>query len=291
MEYQISNSHLAIKIKEKGAELAGILRKSDGKELMWQADPAHWGRHSCILFPIVGKVKEGVYQAESATYEMGQHGIARDLPFQLVERREGFLHLQLESSPETLQQYPYHFRLHAQYQLLGARLDINYTVENTDSRTIYFSVGAHPAFNCPVHAGASRSDYQLIFNRKEQAERYFLNTAGLFDGSSEAVLQNSNTLTLSESLFDKDALVFKRLQSDAVTLAHRSEGDVLTVHFPGFTHLGIWSKNRQSPFVCIEPWYGLADHVQHNQQLSEKEGIIATKAGQSFSCTHSVSVH
>jgi galactose mutarotase-like enzyme len=164
---------------------------------------------------------------------------------------------------------------------------IHYRVLNVDRQTIWFSIGGHPAFQYPQDP--SGLDYWLEFNREETADRYFLEN-GVQSGLTERVLSSSRVLKLTDGLFDQDALVFKNLNSSEVTLKRSSGEPVVSVSYEGFPYLGIWSKPG-APFVCIEPWFGIADRKGNPTPFEEKEGVILLAAGKSFDCEYSIRIH
>jgi len=285
----IQNNHLKITAKKAGAELTSILKKASNKEYLWQADPTYWGRHAPILFPIVGKLKDDTYYLGKKAYTMKQHGLARNLDFQLVENDGYSLCYELKSTKQTLQQYPFPFRLWIQYTLKENDLIVFYRVSNPASTPMYFSIGGHPAFNCPLEQGEKRSDYQLVFDSKENVSTQRL-TNGNRNGIQVPILQKEAALSITDNLFDEDALIFDKLTSSKVHL-QKGKKKVLSFDFTGFPYLGIWSKNRRSPFVCIEPWFGLADNSSHTQQLQEKEGIIKLAGKERFECFYVITIH
>ncbi|MFT5917837.1 MAG: galactose mutarotase-like enzyme [Flammeovirgaceae bacterium] len=288
MNYTIENEFLTAEIKTYGAELCSLKSKQTNLELIWQAEKLVWGRHAPILFPIVGKLKNDSYQHEGKTYQLSQHGFARDCEFAIELVRKDEIVFLLTENEETLTKYPFRFQLYVSYKLVGNELVISYKVVNSDSERMYFSIGAHPAFRCPIESGKKREDYSLEFNEKETAHTYLLE-GGNFNGEKELILDNSNSLPLTKTTFDKDALVFKNLKSEEVSLLENGERKI-TFKFPNFPYLGIWSKNQDSEFVCIEPWFGLADSVDATGELAEKEGILTLEANNEFICAYSVLV-
>ncbi|MEN0051723.1 MAG: aldose 1-epimerase family protein, partial [Bacteroidota bacterium] len=174
MLYKIQNDRIEVGIKQKGAELASIINKATGQEYMWEADSSYWGRHSSILFPIVGRVNNDQFQIAGQSYDMKQHGFARNTAFKIVDQTNESITFELSSDAETLELFPYHFKLQAQYHLEGKTLYITYRVHNQDVKTIYFSLGAHPAFKCPLQEGEARSDYQLVFEKSETVHRHLI---------------------------------------------------------------------------------------------------------------------
>lgn len=288
-KYTLENDQLVVQINKKGAELARICSKENGLEYLWEANPTYWGRHSSILYPIVGRVFNDQYKYNGEDFQMKQHGLARNLAFNEVQANALKLELILHSDAETLRQYPFPFVFRAIYALMDNELAITYKIENPAESMAYFSVGAHPAFTCPLLPGEQRSDYRLVFDRPEQADRQLLE-GGFRTGEKSQVLEESQVLEIRDDLFDQDALIFENLKSRQVSLENKSGQRFWTFDFEGFPYLGIWSKNAESPFVCIEPWFGVADKTGGYPDLSKKEGILALEGGKSFQCTHKVKI-
>ena len=130
-----------------GAELCSIV--ANGKEYLWQADPAFWKRHSPVLFPIVGSVWENEYRNEGIPYTLTQHGFARDMEFTLISEKEDEVRYRLVSNEETLHKYPFPFCLEIGYRIQGKKIEVMWEVKNTGDKEMYFQIGAHPAFYWP----------------------------------------------------------------------------------------------------------------------------------------------
>ena len=284
---KISNGEITASFKSQGAELTSL--KKNGVEYVWQADPKHWNRHAPVLFPFVGKLKDNQYKFEDKIYQLGQHGFARDMEFEIKDHQSDSISFLLKSNIETLVKYPFPFELTITYSIRDSVISTQYEVFNATTSDLYFSIGGHPAFNCPMDNQGVRSDYWLQFNTQEQLESHLI-VDGLFDGNTEQIPTSEGKLLISDNLFDKDALVFKNLTSNQVSLESATK-KWITFHFEGFPYLGIWSKSRQSPFVCIEPWFGLADHSDHNGDFTRKEGIQILESKSVFSCVYRVEVH
>lgn len=287
--YQLSNAQLTARFNAQGAELCS-LKNANGVEYIWEANPDVWGRHAPVLFPIVGKVKQNTYRVNNKEFQLSQHGFARDCKFEVIEQTAQRITFQLASNETTLTKYPYVFVFRIIYELIADTLEINYEVENTGNQRMFFSIGAHPGFACPIGGEGVRSDYSLVFSKVEDNAKHLIKD-GLFTGEQEKMLQDTNKLPLSDSLFDQDALVFKSLKSTTISIVNKSDVKKLSVHFAGFPYMGIWSKSRTSPFVCIEPWFGMADHIDFNGDISEKEGIQVLESGKQFQCQHSIQIH
>lgn len=289
MTYFLENDFLKVAIRQKGAELVSLYNKETHLEYLWSGDPAFWAKHSPVLFPIVGALKGNTYHYEGNSYELSRHGFARDMNFELEAEGESDLTFLLKSNAETQTVYPFEFRLRMIYTLHQNELSVQYKVTNHDSKDLYFSVGGHPAFRVPMTDETQYTDYYLEFNETEDFNRWPLAEGGLIDVSPEPVAENSNRIRLSHELFEKDALVFKHLKSTSVTLKSDQVPYQLKFDFEGFPYLGIWAA-PQAPFVCIEPWCGIADSVTHDQNLETKEGINVLAAGEEFSRTWKVTL-
>ena len=286
--HTISNEFLSIRIAEKGAELQSVFHKKNDLEYLWQAG-AEWSKRSPVLFPIVGGLKGGQYSHAGKTFKLGRHGFAREMDFQAEEINSSSAIFLLTSSEKTKAVYPFDFSFRIKYLLEENKLTIQITVENTGEENMFFSVGAHPAFNVPLVPGTQYDDYYLQFNQKESAEIWPLTEDGLVKTGSVFFFDNEDQFPLNKEMFAKDALVFKSLQSDSISLRSDKTNHGLTVHFPGFPYFGLWAANNAN-FVCIEPWCGIADSENASGNLEEKEGIMALTPKEIFNKSYSIEV-
>ncbi len=283
---EIENDILTIKVKPMGAELCSIHSRADNTEYMWQADPAVWGRHSPLLFPVIGRSMRGLCRIGGKEYNMSLHGFARNSLFETVTKGPGVSVFQLRDSEQTREVYPYKFTLTVEYGLKENCVTVGYGVRNENETTMYFSIGGHPAFACPLEENLGLKDYYLQFNKNETAHRWYIENGGV--AGKEPFLDNENTIPLTDHLFDRDALIFKGLASDSLTLKSDRGTKSVTMDFPGFTHLGIWSKGKGARYVCIEPWFGVDDPVGFEGDITEKEGILALNPGETFNCEYRI---
>ena len=260
----LSNNKISASINTIGAEL--IRLEKDNQNYIWTVNETYWNKTSPILFPIVGRLKNDAYTIADKKYELPRHGFARNFEFQILNQTESSVVFVLESNSETLKNYPFEFQLQLEYELDGNELKMNYSVENRSEVTMPFSIGAHPAFAIED----SFSDYSLQFNEAEEFVSYELENEQ-FNNSFRKINSENGQINLNYSLFEKDALVFKHLKSNELILLNKNK-PVLSVQFEGFPYLGIWTKPN-APFLCIEPWCGLADNVNHNGNIFEKESI------------------
>ena len=285
----IQNDCLSVTVDAKGAELKKLYNKNTGLEYMWSGDPVFWNKTSPVLFPIIGSLKNDTCYVGGKAHHMGRHGFAREMEFDIAGQDSASASFSVESDANTLQKFPFPFRLEIVYSISIDELQVAYKVHNTGNSVMYFSIGGHPAFKVPLIPGSDYSDYYLEFNKKENAGRWPISPEGLIETKPEPFLENAQRITLSKQLFLKDALVFKNLQSDSVKLLSSRSPHGLQFDFPGFPFLGIWAA-KHADFVCIEPWCGIADSVNNNQQLKEKEGINALPVGKSFERSWKVKV-
>ena len=269
----ISNPTLSATINTLGAELITLVKNN--KNYIWTVDETYWNKTSPILFPIVGRLKNDSYTFNSKTYHLARHGFARNMEFSFDKKSDSQVVFELNETDETKAIYPFNFKLIITYTLIENELVIEYFVRNQSDEVLPFSIGAHPAFAI----SDKFENYSLQFNAADIFETHHLENES-FNGKTTLVETRNNVIALNYALFEKDALVFKQLNSDEVILKNK-ENAILKVNFDHFPYLGIWTKEN-APFLCIEPWCGLADHANHNGNLEEKEGMNHLPAGEDF---------
>lgn len=283
----LENEQLIVKIQETGAEITSIYNKTLDLEYMWSGDPAYWAKHSPLLFPIVGELKDKTYEYNGRAYELPRHGFAREERFLIREANPVEVTFLLQSSADTYAVYPFDFELLVFYALKDDQLSVKYEVKNKGRSSMYFSIGAHPAFAVPLESGTDFSDYYLQFNSTENESRWPIVEGGLISKSPVPFFIDADKLPLTKELFANDALVFKNLKSTMVSLRSDKTKHGIDFSIAGFPYLGIWST-KNADFVCIEPWMGIADSEDSNQQFAQKEGIQQLNAGASFSASWSI---
>jgi galactose mutarotase-like enzyme len=285
----IENEYLKVGISPKGAQLTSLFNKTAGIEHLWQAVEAVWPWHAPNLFPVVGGLVNNEYRVDGQTYTLPRHGFARTSDFELVEASEKHVVFSLAASANTMAVYPYQFAYQVLYDLFDNALRITYKVINLDTKAIYFSVGAHPAFNIPFVTGEAYEDYYLEFEFEETEERQLLSAEGYFSGQTAPVPFEGKKLPLTKSLFDDDALVFKNLKSKLITIKSDKNPHTLSVEYPHYKQMGIWAK-QGADFVCIEPWLGYGDEVNPAADLSQKPGIQKLEHGHVFEAPYYIAV-
>lgn len=282
MTTTISNSTLKASIKHSGAELFSI-KDNQNNEYIWEGNPDFWGKHSPVLFPIVGTLKNNTYKIKDKEYNLSRHGFARDMEFELIDKTENKAVFSLKSSAETLKKYPFEFELQLIYTLNENSLDLEYKVINKGEEKMPFSIGAHPAIALPDNF----EDYAIKFEKEENL-KYNLLENDLISSKTKVLETSSGIIPLNYELFKNDALVFKTLESKSLTIL-KNANPYIQVDYKDFPSLGIWTKEN-APFICIEPWFGYSDTADNSGDLFKKEGILVLDAGQKFHSQFSIKV-
>ena len=279
--YVISSENLTATINDQGAEIVKIHSITKNIDYLWDGNPAVWPKTSPVLFPVIGGLKEDTYTYDGIKYKLGRHGFCREKVFKVTEQTKSVITFTLESDASTLAVYPFAFKFSVKHEIKDNQLFVSYIVENTDSKPMLFSVGAHPGFNVPIHKTSGFKDYYLLFSGVENAERFPINKEGLIENKSVPLLVNTDRMLLTNELFYNDAIVFKTLKSTSISLLCNTSENGLKYTFHGFPYMGIWQP-KDAPFVCIEPWCGLGDTVGSSYALEEKEGIVTLPVSETF---------
>lgn len=268
--FQISNEKITIQVDSLGAELKSLKSVPDNREYMWHGDPAYWGRTSPVLFPVVGGLKGGTYRLDGREYAMGQHGFARDMEFQLKSQVATEIWFTLNDNEETRKKYPYPFRLEIGYELTGRTVAVKWKVSGQGKEPVWFSIGGHPAFLCPIDPGTDQTQYRLVFDAKDRIVSSCIE-GGLVGKEKKTYALRDGMLPVTADLFDEDALVIEGDQAHSVALARPNGKPYLTVTFDA-PLFGIWSPpKKKAPFICIEPWYGRCDSVDFAGDFRDRE--------------------
>lgn len=269
---QLQNELLRAEITLHGAELlffGGI----SGPNVLWSKQTDHWNRVAPNLFPIVGRLVDDSYTLEGKRYRMMQHGFARDREFDVVEQSETAVRLRLVSDAESMSVYPYSFVFDVVYTLSSFGLSISYETRNTGKEALFYATGGHPAF----YLEEQLEHYYLEFDTAIQLERHEL-TGSYFSGET-SYYGVSTQLKLGDELFENDAFVLKDPQFKSVCLKNQDGETLVQMSCDSWTAIGFWTK-KGAPFICIEPWWGWADHADSSGKLEEKAGIRRLSPGE-----------
>ncbi|HAO5738852.1 TPA: aldose 1-epimerase family protein [Listeria monocytogenes] len=287
---KLENEVLLVEMKTAGAELTRIFHKDTGLEYLWNADSKFWGRHSPVLFPTVGRLVDDTYLVDCKQYHLGQHGFARDRDFQVIEQTENMVRFELDADEDSLAIYPYKFKLSIIYTIEKNTVAVSYEVENTDNKRIYFSIGAHPAFHLPLTDGTTFEDYYLDFGTEENLETLCLEGPYRSGDIKKIVDEPARYLPLSYDLFKNDALIFEALKQKEMTIKSDKTPHFVKVSFPEFPFVGVWTAKPGTPFLCIEPWYGIADGAGESVELRDKAGIEHLEPEAVFASEYEITV-
>lgn len=290
--FTLQNDKIKISIKKIGAELCKIISVKNKTDFMWNANPDVWGSFAPNLFPIIGALKDNSYIFDNKKYKLPKHGFIRhNDAITLNEQTENSLTFKLTSNKVLQKIYPFKFEFYITYILIENCIEVKHTVKNCDDKSIYFSIGGHPAFKCPVFNNENYDDYVLEFEQAENSKTHLINMKnGLISSKTKPMIVNTNTLPLTHDLFNEDALIFKDLKSRKVTLKSALNGEILSVSYQDFNYLGIWAKPN-GDYVCIEPWLGIADSENTNQEFTTKEGIISLKPNKTFEAAYQIEIN
>ncbi len=265
MYFTLENEFVSIAVKKLGAELSSFKSKESGIEYLWQGNPDVWGGQSPILFPIVGTVLNNQYIYNGTTYTMNRHGIARKRNFEMKEQGENYIIVTQSWNDESLESYPFRYELDVEFRLDGKKLTVTHTVRNADDKTMYFSIGAHPGFNCKI------GDY-LEFEENETLVCEKIDDAHVLDGKHYPTLTDEKIFEITADVFNDDAHVLSGMKSDTVYLKSNVRKEIIKFNIGKAPYLGLWAVPA-AEYVCIEPWYGINDSHDRPDDISNKRAI------------------
>lgn len=290
MAVTIQSQEASVTINEHGAELVSFIGKTSGMEYMWSADQSYWGRHAPVLFPIVGRLKDDTYYVDGQEYKMSQHGFARDLDFEIINSKENAVVLELHSSNETKKMYPFDFILRLSYELNGKSLKVAYEVENPSNESIWFGIGGHPAFKIPLTNKNFYDDYTVKL--VPQTTRNLLPLRGSYVDINHLKEERTSQIMVNRETFKDDAVILDLGEEPTtIELSDDKAEHGVVMRVSDAKYLGVWScypKNGQ--FVCLEPWWGIADTVNTDQDFKHKFASNHLEAHQKFNAGYELSI-
>jgi len=290
MELTLRKGTLTAVVTSMGGELVS-LRDGDGVEYIWHGDAAYWPGRNPVLFPIVGKLKEGRAVSGNGPCEMLQHGVARKRDFTVAEQGESFVEFRLLSDEETLRQYPYAFDLRVRHTLTEEGFTTTFLVKNPGDVPMPFCIGAHTGFNCPLAEGEDFEEYALVFSRVEDADTVLVGEGGyLAHAPGEDVLHGTDTIPLRYEVFDRrDTLIFDGLRSETVKLVNRRTGRGVEMDISRFPMVAFWTPpEKRAPFICLEPWQGCSDYEDASGCFEDKPHCVTLVPGEAWEGAYTV---
>lgn len=275
MKYYLENEQLSLTFDSFGGTLTSI-KNPFGIEYLWQGDKTYWSGQSPTLFPICGSIRNDQAKTKDGkTLSMPRHGIVRKREFKMESKEWNKIVFSITDNDDMFQQYPYHFNLKIEYRLIGNEIIVSYHIQNLQDEKMYFSIGGHPGFNCPINKNESYNDYYIEFEHEETCTVPTpLTESGLIDMSQRSpMLTKQKVLPLSHELFEKDAIIFDQLHSRKVILASHQSHRKVTLEFEDFPYFILWSSSNHGPFVAMEPWLGLSTCQDESDFFEEKRNI------------------
>lgn len=285
---KLRNAELQCEIATLGAELRSLRDANSGDEFIWQRDPVFWAASAPILFPVIGRMKDGGYTLDGRFYEIPKHGFARDLVFSVVSSRGASATFRLVDSEKTRAAYPFAYLLDVTFALAGRTLRVDYRLTNRNDRVMPFALGSHPAFALPPALGAIE-DWSIVFDAVEEPVCYRVAGNLLSSKAEPFAYSANNAIELTDKIFERDALIFKNIGSRRLQITHRERGVRVDFDTGGAPVLGIWAKPG-APYVCLEPWCGFDDTSEVNSNILDKPGMLRLAAGEVFATGYSVTV-
>ncbi|HWT74892.1 MAG TPA: aldose 1-epimerase family protein [Mobilitalea sp.] len=290
----LKNDSLTLQFDDLGAELVSICDNETLTEYLWNADPAYWKRHAPILFPFVGSLKDKSYHFHGKTYPATQHGFARDMEFTVFKKMSEEIWFSLEANDKTKELYPFNFRLELGYRLVGRKITVYWRVINQGQSNMYFSIGGHPAFLCPLDPSDNQEEYYLSFDTTKPLHYLHINDSGLVKEKSmdqqNLLSTDQGILPIDTRMFDYDALIIEGHQCHKVSLLDPAKLPYLTVTFDA-PLFGLWSPaKKNAPFICIEPWYGRCDAEDFEGPLEDRDWGNLLQAGVIFDASYTIEI-
>lgn len=289
MEITLRRGALTARVETMGGELVS-LRDGTDMEYIWEGDPVYWSGRNPVLFPIVGKLKDGRVKIGGTDYEMAQHGFARRKEFAVAEQGADYVVFELREDADTLHQYPFPFSLRVHHQLTEDGFYTEFAAVNTGHAPMPFCIGAHTAFRCPLNKGERFEDYCLVFDQVEQADSILPYQNGLWHDKTIPALPGTDTIPLDYKVYDAvDTLIFDGLKSKTVQLRHKTAGRGVEVDFSQFPMVAFWTKpNACAPYICIEPWQGCAAYDNESGRFEDKPYCVTLGPGETKTLRYTV---
>lgn len=293
MTLTLKNERLTVEIDALGAQLCSV-KNAAGTEYIWKADPAVWNRHAPLLFPVIGRLQGGWYSVHGGTYHIGSHGFARDSLFTVAEASDTKAVFTLTDSGETKKLYPFSFRLTVTYELAGSGLKKTCTVENRDEKVMYYELGGHDGFTAPLDPGQTMADCAILLPGYDDGfTPYGMDETCTTTPKGDKLTFPGGRTPLKPMSLGLDTFIMDSPPSRTAVLVDKDNKPMVTLHFPDFPYLGIWTMHKEfdTNYVCIEPWSTLPDATFVGRDLSEKAGIRALRPGEKEDLTYTTTFH
>lgn len=293
--HTIENDRLAVRISSCGAEMQSIAHVGEhaGLERLWCGDPAVWKRHAPLLFPLIGRLRDGYYELDDQRFDAPVHGFCRDRAFEVERLSKEAVRFTAQEDAETLEVYPFRFLLNVTYELDGATVVKTHRVENTGVISLPFELGGHEAYATLLKPGECMSDYYVRFAGlagETSVEVYDMDEAGILRVPKRVIPLEDGCLTQTPEQLGLDTVILENVPGNSAELACLANDHVVRVDFPGFPYLGIWTacvgEEGQARYLCIEPWSALPDGHFAPRELAQKPGVRVVEPGESVELSY-----
>ncbi len=292
MEIKLCNDNLEIIVSSYGGELIKLFNKKNSTDYLFDRDKNYWNFQSPLLFPIVGGLLNDKFIHNGKEYSLPKHGFCRTSEFSLEQLSNYEVCASLKFDSNTLKQYPFKFSLDINYILDGNSVKVNYSVKNLDSQDIFFCIGGHPAFKCPINKEGKFSDYYLEFEESEVGYSTVIGDDGFFREDEKLIINNTNKIKLDYDLFLPDAIVFEELSSSKVSIKSDKYNESLDFDYGDFPIIAFWTKGKdKAPFICIEPWFGHGDFADYKGEFQDRDGVVALEVNNVFEASYTISLN
>ena len=282
MQYTIKNTHLTLTVDTLGAQMVSVKNEA-GEELLWQADKSVWGYSAPMLFPWVGRMKEGKFFADGQEFAAANHGFIRNVEHSVVLKEDNLIIFEFKANAETKKKYPYNFVFRTSYILSGHSIHHKIDVSNTDNKNIGFGLGYHPAFNLPFDNKHKTEDYYLEFDTPQSPKVLAFSDRFLIDGSSYTYGENITKIPLKDNFFENDSLIFSELTAKTVSIVEKDTGKRIEFDVQDFPYVTLWTAATPvTKFFCIEPWLSTPDREDAPLHWEKKEHSINLKPGEAY---------
>ncbi len=286
----IKNEALSVGADTLGAELQWI-KSANGIDYLWDGNPEYWNGRAPILFPFVGSLRNGRAASALGDIVLPIHGFARTSEWELEHSETQTIVFRLCSDESTKKGYPYDFEIRVIYTLVKNSVTTKIKIKNTGKHNMPFCVGGHPGFNVPLIDGESFTDYIIEFEKAEIADCPFVDLEkGIILTERRRVLEHQKSFNLAHNLFYNDALIFDNLLSRRVSLLSKKSGHGVMMDFHSMDYFAVWSPIKHSPFVCLEPWTGMATLQSEDNIFEHKLGMRLLAPGEEDSVSFTVTV-
>lgn len=284
MQISINSEILKAVIDSLGAELYSV-KDYNETEYLWQANPKVWKRHAPVLFPFICNTKSKQYNYNGQTYSLANHGFARDSEFEPVSVKENSAEFLLKSNENTKKLYPFDFELFIRYSITENKIKTSYTVINTDNKDMYFFIGGHPAFNCPILPAEKFEDYYVVYEKNETVIQEL-------DSSSVTIIENGKKIPLTHELFKNDVIMKDMPESSCIALKSKATDSKISVTYDNSGCIAVWSPySDDAEFVCLEPWSSVPVYCCEEEDLAKMKYAKVLEPDKKFIFSYTITIN